>query len=281
MLGNSIGWVIYGTLTSDPYCFASSGPGVVLSCWLNLAAVKLIYQEYARKRFRAYISGKNCKLLKKQWQSFSISTTESTSSEIDLSSLDNTISSQENGTLLEQFLSISLDHTFEHAKLENSPLAHDILVVGIVAFWTFMIAILTFISMSHERRIFFVGLLVNINLVLFYVGPLSTMYTIILTSDSSSIHRPTMIVNTLSSIIWAGYGIGRKDLFMSVPNIIGAALGFLQLALCALYPLKKKNHFSVKEDQYQSHELKEYGACAKVVAPCAPPIEKVDQLCLA
>jgi solute carrier family 50 protein (sugar transporter) len=277
MLGNSIGWVIYGTLTSDPYCFISSAPGVCLACWINLAAVKLIYQEHARKRFRAFINGKNCKIPKKQIQCIASSSATNTSSKTGVFSSGNTSISQVDGNTFEQLLSTSLEHMLENTKLGNPPLTHDALVVSMVAFWAIVIAVLIFVPIPRESQIFLVGVLANTILVLFFVGPLSRMYTIVKLSDSSSIHRPTMMINMLSSIIWASYGIGRKDLFMYVPNIIGAALGFLQLVLCAVYPVEDKNRLSTKQERHQSNELKEYGTCVMIDRSREPPIQKSDQ----
>lgn len=277
MLGNSIGWVIYGNLTSDPYCFISSAPGVCLACWINLAAVKLIYQEHARKSFRAYIHGKNYLYPTKQNQCIGSSSSSNTSSKTGEFAYEKTSYSKENGPMFEQLLNTSLEHMLENTKMGNPPMAHDALVISMIAFWAIIIAVLTFVSMPRESQIFLVGVLANVILVLFFVGPLSTMYKIVKQSDSSSIHRPTMMINILSSIIWASYGIGRQDLFMFVPNIIGAALGVLQLALCARYPVDDNNRLSTKQERHQSNELKEYGTCVKIDRSREPPIEKSDQ----
>lgn len=277
MLGNSIGWVIYGNLTTDPYCFISSAPGVCLACWINLAAVKLIYQEHARRSFRAYIHEKKCKDPIKQNQCIGSNSSSNTSSKTGECFSGKTSISQENSLMLEQLLNKSLEQMLENTKMGNPPMAHDALVISMIAFWAIIIAVLTFVSMPRESEIFLVGVLANVILVLFFVGPLTTMYTIVKQSDSSSIHRPTMMINILSSIIWASYGIGRKDFFMFVPNMIGAALGVLQLALCVWYPVADNNRLSTKQERHQSNELKEYGTCVKIERSREPPIEKSDQ----
>lgn len=230
LLGNCIGWVVYGTLTSDLYCYASSGPGIVLSCWLNLVASKLIYQEHVTSKLRAAM----CTKIDAASQGKRTDKIAIISIKNNHGSLSSGISSDVNDSaILDQ---LYWDQMIDKVTFEKPPMAHDTLVICTVTFWVVLVAIITFIPMTREDRIFFVGLVVNINLVLFYVGPLSKAYVVVATSDSSSINRPTMIVNIVSSIIWTAYGVGRNDLFMSVPNGIGALLGFFQLTLCAFFP---------------------------------------------
>jgi solute carrier family 50 protein (sugar transporter) len=46
MLGNCAGWVAYSYLTKDLFVLASNAPGLILSVWLNMGAVKLQYRAY-------------------------------------------------------------------------------------------------------------------------------------------------------------------------------------------------------------------------------------------
>lgn len=127
-----------------------------------------------------------------------------------------------------------------------APAAHEHLVVGIVFAWMVVIAILSFgTSFSSDTRQFIVGIVVNVNLCFFYGAPLSTIWTVLTTRSSASIHAWTMGTNTLNSSFWTAYGIAVKDPFIWVPNGLGAVLGIFQFILCILFP----RNLSAKEQQ--------------------------------
>lgn len=49
MLGNCLGWTVYGVLAKDWWIFWADAPGFLISCWLNLGAVKLMYSSHHQK----------------------------------------------------------------------------------------------------------------------------------------------------------------------------------------------------------------------------------------
>ena len=63
MFGNCLGWVIYSILKRNFWIFFSNCPGLILSVWLNLGAVKLLYQGHfsteMRKSFAAYLEAES------------------------------------------------------------------------------------------------------------------------------------------------------------------------------------------------------------------------------
>jgi hypothetical protein len=52
MLGNCVGWTTYGVLKHNWFIFFANCPGFLLSVWLNLGAVKLLYQAHHSKQWR-------------------------------------------------------------------------------------------------------------------------------------------------------------------------------------------------------------------------------------
>jgi len=52
MLGNCLGWTAYALLSNDYYIFLADAPGFLISCWLNLGAVKLLYSAHHQKETR-------------------------------------------------------------------------------------------------------------------------------------------------------------------------------------------------------------------------------------
>jgi solute carrier family 50 protein (sugar transporter) len=129
---------------------------------------------------------------------------------------------------------MALDITIQKTSI---PAPHEKVVVGIVAFWIGVISILYFLQLTIDQWKLIIGFIVNINLLFFYGAPLSTIYVVLTTRDSSSIHRPTMLLNTTNAVFWTAFGIGTLDWFIIVPNGLGAILGFVQMILRMIVPV--------------------------------------------
>lgn len=77
----------------------------------------------------------------------------------------------------------------------------------------------------------------NFFAIFYYATPLSTIVDIFKTKDSSSLHRPMLIANTINASSWFIYGLfGIQDPFVWAPNGIGASLSVFQLCLTIIYP---------------------------------------------
>jgi len=127
------------------------------------------------------------------------------------------------------------------AQNTKAPVAHEMIVLFMAIVWVAIVSIIGFArSVSMETRALIVGVSVNANLVFFYGAPLSTIFTVLRTKSSDSIHIPTMITNTLNGTFWAAYGIAIFDWFIAVPNSLGAVLGCVQFVLCVLFPRKDR-----------------------------------------
>mmetsp|Transcript_789 Transcript_789/g.1110 ORF Transcript_789/g.1110 Transcript_789/m.1110 type:complete len:122 (+) Transcript_789:758-1123(+) len=88
-------------------------------------------------------------------------------------------------------------------------------------------------------------MIVNVNLCFFYGAPLSTIHQVLKTKDSSSIHRWTMLMNTANACFWTAFGFGIMDWFITVPNGLGAILGFIQMFLRLVVPSREVSPSSV------------------------------------
>lgn len=79
----------------------------------------------------------------------------------------------------------------------------------------------------------------------YYGAPLSTMYQVIKLRDSSSLYGPLLCVNATASTMWFIYGFAINDINIFLPNVIGASLAVLQLALLIIFykkqPVTDKN----------------------------------------
>jgi len=232
MTGNCLGWVAYSFLRSDPYVLVGNGPGLILSIWLNMNACKLLYREYSQSVLRRSLP----KLLE---QSHRMSLSTSTTTMIPIGAKDGAGDKLDEEEPSSSPVQLLWEQTLDLIRLEKAPVAHEYMVLGIVTTWLLALSLVAFIPSSNNVKSNVVGFIVNANLLFFYGGPLSTMFLVIKERDSSSIHRRTMIMNTLNGAFWCAYGIGIFDYFMFIPNGIGALMGVVQFLMCFLFPPKK------------------------------------------
>ena len=122
--------------------------------------------------------------------------------------------------------------SFHYQVLEN------ILLGGIFFFLALgMVIGIAMSSWEKNAKNLLVAVIANTSCVLYYGAPCSSMYTVIMTKDSSSLHLPMIFVNFLNAILWTVYGyFALNDLFVVVPNSIGLGLSVLQLCLITVYP---------------------------------------------
>jgi solute carrier family 50 (sugar transporter) len=116
------------------------------------------------------------------------------------------------------------------ASLVGGPLAYAIVA---------MIVGISLPSSQHNVGRIIVAICANCCTVMYYASPLTTMYTVVTTKDSSSLYPPMLLANLANSSMWLIYGLfALNDPFVYAPNGIGATLSGLQLTLSAIYPKK-------------------------------------------
>merc|ERR1719410_532410 len=123
--------------------------------------------------------------------------------------------------------------------------------ISIVSFWILVLTTVSFVPMGHDSKLLTIGVIVNINLIVFFAAPLSTIYTVITTKNSSSIHRLLMVTNTFNTVFWTIYGLVLMDPIILLPNAIGLMFGVIQIFLACWYPqhldidetIMRTNHF--------------------------------------
>lgn len=129
----------------------------------------------------------------------------------------------------------------------EAPASHEKVVVAVITIWLVVITCICFLGVTKRQQELIVGVTVNINLLFFYGAPLSTIFTVLKTRDSSTIHRWTMLMNTANASFWTAFGIGTKDYFIFVPNGIGTVLGGIQMILCVIVPSRTVTSSSTSE----------------------------------
>ena len=214
------------------FVFAANAPGLVLACWFNLAASKLLFkQQFAKLPVSEDI--REIEFAKLPAAN-------------DLEEGAESLALAAEGTPLKRSVS---DKSNETAGSDRTPpmLAeipvfytapkHDYLIMGMIVLWVAVMALIGYAnSFSNDTRILIVGIVTNLNLVFFYGAPLSTIATILKSKNTATIHIPTMLTNTISSVFWGVYGLAVLDFFIFVPNALGSLLGFSQVALYLIFP---------------------------------------------
>ena len=297
MLGQSLGWVTYGIIKQDPFMFFGSCPGFIVSIWLNLGAVKVLYQG---TRYQQMTSTVEQQLAKSSMNIFSAEPItkeqmlylqklmdeqkEDESIEYHSDNDEDSTTDIENGSYQDeannvkgklQKLASSMmniipsgnknskthggtrrrsvafrkddDSMIDHPNIEEAnsskqtlktpKIHHEILVLTIASIWIICISTITMIpSISPEKDELIVAILANINMIFFYGAPLSTIYQVIKEKNSSTIHVPTMIMNTVNASLWTTYGFVILDPFSILPNALGVIFGSFQLFLCIIFP---------------------------------------------
>jgi len=208
--------------------FIGNAPGFILSIWFNLVTSKLQYQDYAQKHIRTSIVDilhKDQSLIK--------------ANDIFPEDKDENLQENSSSFLKSDFIA-NLENELLLATIPKTdiPAPHEKVVMGIIVIWVIIISLVSLLPISHTTMELTIGFAVNFNLLFFYGGPLSTLFEVIKTKNSESIHRWTMLTNTANGIFWGLYGLGVKDPFISLPNLLGASLGVIQMFLVSAYPRK-------------------------------------------
>mmetsp|Transcript_19131 Transcript_19131/g.31303 ORF Transcript_19131/g.31303 Transcript_19131/m.31303 type:complete len:245 (+) Transcript_19131:105-839(+) len=73
-------------------------------------------------------------------------------------------------------------------------------------------------------------------LVCFYSAPLSTLWHVIRTRNSASLHSGLAITSCVNGSLWTIYGMVMGDIYIWGPNIVGAVFSAFQLFLILILP---------------------------------------------
>jgi len=181
MTGNCLGWVSYSFVTQNLFVLASNLPGLILSVWLNIGAAKLQYLE----RYETVVKAK-----------------------YDDHSGGENSSSINSSSALPPPSSSPYEESGEGRNDLHLPSAtrHEHWVIRVLIIWGITLSITVFAPMTNDQQANIIGIVVNLNLVVFYGAPLSTIVQVFKTRSSASIHRKTLVMGILNSFFWLVYG---------------------------------------------------------------------------
>jgi len=125
---------------------------------------------------------------------------------------------------------------------------HERLMMLVSIVWLCLISVTTLFSayLSPTQQLLIIGVSANINLILFFGAPLTTIWTVLQTKSSASIHGTSVVLNTMNAIFWCIYGLALLDPFVVVPNALGLLLAYIQGALLCWFPETQLNHNEAK-----------------------------------
>lgn len=126
-------------------------------------------------------------------------------------------------------------------KDDRTRLIIECIMLGGVAFWI-LVALITSISMDPDDSApqTAVGIIADLATLMYYAAPLSTMIEVVKTKNAVSFFLPVLLANLANAVLWFFYGlIGIEDVYVWLPNGIGAILALSQISMKFVYPSKE------------------------------------------
>lgn len=80
-----------------------------------------------------------------------------------------------------------------------------------------------------------IGIIASILAIIMFISPLDQIRDILRDKTSHTVSPLIYLVMVFNCSLWVLYGLGKKDIFITTPNAIGAFLGFLTLLVILKY----------------------------------------------
>ncbi|XP_057729478.1 bidirectional sugar transporter SWEET12-like [Arachis stenosperma] len=113
------------------------------------------------------------------------------------------------------------------------------------------IVLLTHILAKGANRPKLLGWICVVFATTVFAAPLSIIRTVIRTKSVEFLPFPLSLLLFISAIMWLLYGIFLKDIYVTLPNVVGLTFGTVQMVLYAMYRNKK----SVQDEKLPEHKI--------------------------
>ncbi|XP_027356745.1 bidirectional sugar transporter SWEET12-like [Abrus precatorius] len=112
------------------------------------------------------------------------------------------------------------------------------------------IVLLTHLLAKGEGRVKLLGWICVVFATSVFAAPLSIIRVVIRTKSVEFLPFPLSLLLLVSAIMWLLYGISLKDIYVTLPNVVGLTFGIVQMVLYAMYRNKKP----VKDEKLPEHK---------------------------
>ncbi|KAK7353775.1 hypothetical protein VNO80_19227 [Phaseolus coccineus] len=112
------------------------------------------------------------------------------------------------------------------------------------------IVLLTHLLAKGAGRVKLLGWICVVFATSVFAAPLSIIRVVIRTKSVEFLPFPLSMLLLLSAIMWLLYGISLKDIYVTLPNVVGLTFGVIQIVLYAMY----RNNKTLKDEKLPEHK---------------------------
>lgn len=124
-----------------------------------------------------------------------------------------------------------------------------IVLMNFVGFGT--IVLLThFLAKQEEGRIKLLGWICVVFATSVFAAPLSIIRVVIRTKSVEFLPFPLSLLLLISAVMWLLYGLSLRDIYVTLPNVVGLTFGIVQITLYAMY----RNSKPVIDEKLPEHK---------------------------
>ncbi|KAI5404714.1 bidirectional sugar transporter N3 [Lathyrus oleraceus] len=124
-----------------------------------------------------------------------------------------------------------------------------IVLMNFVGFGT--IVVLTYVlAKEEEGRIKLLGWICVVFATSVFAAPLSIIRVVIRTKSVEFLPFPLSLLLLISAVMWLLYGLSLRDIYVTLPNVVGLTFGIVQITLYAIY----RNSKPVNDEKLPEHK---------------------------
>ncbi|KHN23961.1 bidirectional sugar transporter SWEET12-like [Glycine soja] len=106
------------------------------------------------------------------------------------------------------------------------------------------------LAKGEEARVKLLGWICVVFATSVFAAPLSIIRVVIRTKSVEFLPFPLSLLLLISAIMWLLYGISLKDIYVTLPNVVGLTFGVIQIGLYAMY----RNNKPIKDQKLPEHK---------------------------
>uniref|UniRef100_A0A368UMV9 Bidirectional sugar transporter SWEET n=1 Tax=Glycine max TaxID=3847 RepID=A0A368UMV9_SOYBN len=121
---------------------------------------------------------------------------------------------------------------------------------GCVIETIYLAVFITYCPKKARGRVKLLGWICVVFATSVFAAPLSIIRVVIRTKSVEFLPFPLSLLLLISAIMWLLYGISLKDIYVTLPNVVGLTFGVIQIGLYAMY----RNNKPVKDQKLPEHK---------------------------